>query len=219
MNLKGKKIAFLGDSITERYCASSIEYCFVERIKRDKELAEAYNYGIGGTRIARNIEPSPEPAWDQNFISRVDAMEQDVDAVMVFGGTNDFGHGDLPFGEFGDETEDTFCGSCYVLMKMLVEKYPSVPVVVATPLHRTGEYELVNKFGKPRKPLCEYVEIIRKTAARFSLPVLDLYASSGMQPCIDAQNKLYFVDGLHPNNLGHEKLANIISHFFETNLP
>jgi lysophospholipase L1-like esterase len=40
-----------------------------------------------------------------------------------------------------------------------------------------------------------------------------------MQPCIDEQNKLYFVDGLHPNDAGHEKLAKIISHFFETQLP
>jgi len=29
-------------------------------------------------------------------------MEQCVDAVIVFGGTNDFGHGDAPIGYFGD---------------------------------------------------------------------------------------------------------------------
>ena len=215
MNLKGKRIAFLGDSITERYCASSVENCFVERIKRDKELAEAYNYGIGGTRIAKQLSPSEDTAWDRDFISRVDSMEQDVDAVVVFGGTNDFGHGDAPFGELGDVSEDTFCGACYVLMKKLVEKYPTVPIVIVTPLHRHNENELINKYGLPRKPLCEYVNIIRKTAEVFSLPVADLFAYSGMQPCVKAQYEAYFVDGLHPNDLGHAKIAEILSNFIE----
>ena len=215
MNLKDKKIAFLGDSITEGYCASKHEYCFVERIKKDKGLSEAYNYGIGGTRIAKQLKPSPESVWDKDFISRVDEMEQDADIVVVFGGTNDFGHGDAPFGSMGDDGEDTFCGCCYVLMKKLVEKYPCIPVVVVTPLHRDNENELVNKFGLPRRPLCEYVEVIRKTAEEFSLPVIDLFAKGGMQPCVKAQCKAYFVDGLHPNDAGHAKIADIISNFIE----
>ena len=215
MNLKDKKIAFLGDSITEGYGASAIENCFVERIKKDKGLLEAYNYGIGGTRLAKQTRPSEEPAWDMDFISRVDGMEQDVDAVVVFGGTNDFGHGDAPFGNFGDTSNDTFCGACYVLMKKLVEKYPTVPIVIVTPLHRHNENDLVNKYGLPRKPLCEYVDIIRKTAEVFSLPVLDLFASGGMQPCVKSQYEAYFVDGLHPNDLGYKKIADILSNFME----
>jgi hypothetical protein len=65
----------------------------------------------------------------------------------------------------------------------------------------------------------EFLEFSVDSEIRDEMIVLDLYASSGMQPCIDEQNKLYFVDGLHPNDAGHEKLAKIISHFFETQLP
>ena len=215
MKLKGKRIAFLGDSITERYCASSLENSFVERIKIDKGLKEAYNYGIGGTRFAKQSKPSEDSTWDMDFISRVDGMEQDVDIVVVFGGTNDFGHGDAPFGNFGDVSEDTFCGACYVLMKKLVEKYPTVPVIIVTPLHRHNENELINKFGLPRQPLREYVDIIRKTAEVFSLPVVDLFAYGGMQPCVKAQYEAYFVDGLHPNDAGHAKIAEMLSKFME----
>lgn len=216
MELEGKKIVFLGDSITEGHCATSKEYRFTDVLCRDAKLAELYNHGIGGTRLSKQMNPSPDTVWDQDFISRVGELETGVDAVVVFGGTNDFGHGDLPFGKFGDTTEDTFCGCCHILMNMLVEKYPTVPVVVATPLHRTGENDIVNKFGFRRvAPLCAYVDIIRKTAEKFSLPVLDLYASAGMNPNVEAQNKYYFVDGLHPNNVGHARLARIFQKFLE----
>ena len=64
-----------------------------------------------------------------------------------------------------------------------------------------------------RKALSEYVEVIRKKAEKFSLPVIDLFAASGMQPNIEEQNSLYFVDGLHPNDLGHRRLAKIFADF------
>lgn len=48
---------------------------------------------------------------------------------------------------------------------------------------------------------------------KFSLPVIDLYSVSGMQPNVEEQNKLYFFDGLHPNDLGHKRLAKIIEKY------
>ena len=53
MELTGKKINFLGDSITEGCCATSPEKGYVDVMKRKYRLTEARNYGIGGTRIAR----------------------------------------------------------------------------------------------------------------------------------------------------------------------
>ena len=54
------------------------------------------NYGIGGTRIARQSKQSAEERWDKDFCSRVATMQDEADAVVVFGGTNDYGHGDTP---------------------------------------------------------------------------------------------------------------------------
>lgn len=70
---------------------------------------------------------------------RAKEMKTDVDAVVVFGGTNDFGHGDAPFGEITDTEPDTFCGACDALISLLLNKYPSKPVVFLTPLHRLSE--------------------------------------------------------------------------------
>ncbi len=217
MDLKGKTVAFLGDSITEGFCASSKDKTFVEVFKRITG-STVINYGIGGTRFAPQKSPSEDPRYDEDFISRVPLMEQDVDLIVVFGGTNDFGHGDAPFGEINDVKPDTFCGSCDHLMKILIEKYPLKPIVFMTPLHRTGEDTLINKIGLERKILKEYVDIIRTKADKYSIPVFDLFSVSGMQPNVEAQNKLYFADGLHPNDLGHEKIASMLKQYLENNI-
>lgn len=93
MELTGKKINFLGGSITEGAGASSPETCYVADMHRLYNLAAARNYGIGGTRIAPQKEVSAEPVWDQDFLGRYAKMDDDADFVVVFGGTNDFGHG------------------------------------------------------------------------------------------------------------------------------
>jgi len=214
MDLKNKTIAFLGDSITKGIGASNEDNMYVN-VFADMTGAKVFNYGISGTRFAKQIRPSEVPSYDQDFILRVPMMEKDIDAVVVFGGTNDFGHGDAPFGEITDENLSTFCGACDYLMKILIEKYPSKPIIFMTPLHRLTEEHLVNEIGLPRKALKDYVDIIRQKAEKYSIPVLDLYAKSGMQPNVEVQNKLYFADGLHPNDMGHKRIAYLLKQFLK----
>lgn len=217
MILKNAKINFLGDSITEGCGASSYENCFVRVIAKTTG-AECRNYGIGGTRIAKQQKPSETERWDLDFCGRVAQMNDDADAVVVFGGTNDFGHGDAPIGTPDDRTPDTFYGALHTLYTSLLERFPDSPIIVLTPLHRTNE----EKFNGSRdnKPsnvgnLKTYVDIIREVAEYYSLPVLDLYSESGLQPNVEVINKKYFADGLHPNDNGHKVLAHKISAFLE----
>ena len=77
-----------------------------------------------------------------------------------------------------------------------------------TPLHR--ETEDIPSTGNSR-PLSDYVEMIRKTAEFYSLPVIDLWAISGIQPKVDVIKKKYCPDGLHPNDAGHIKMAERIA--------
>ena len=58
-----------------------------------------------------------------------------------------------------------------------------------------------------RAPLKTYVEILKETAEYFGFPVIDLFATSGLQPNIDYIREAYTVDGLHPNDAGHEMLC------------
>lgn len=210
MELHGKKINFLGDSITEGAGASQYANCYVEVLTRMAGLAAGRNYGIGGTRIARQEVPSEEPRFDLDYVSRVAEMDPDADIVVVFGGTNDYGHGDAAMGAFSDRTPDTFYGACHVLMRSLIEKYLGKPIVILTPLHRLDE-----DGDSSKQPLADYVRAEKEVAAYYSLPVLDLYACSGLQPAVPAVQTHLMPDGLHPSDRGHALLAERIYGFLK----
>ena len=93
MELTGKAINFLGDSITEGAGASAPDKCYVEVLRRNYGLTHARNYGISGTRIAHQMQASDNPRNDLDFCGRFHKMDDHADAVVVFGGTNCFGHG------------------------------------------------------------------------------------------------------------------------------
>ena len=211
MNMQGLKINFLGDSITEGHGCSSEDKRFTDLIAQ-QHGAITRCYGIGGTRLARQTKPSEWPRHDLDFPSRVAEMDPDADVVVVFGGTNDFGHGDAPFGDFSDRTADTFCGALHELYTSLLEKYPTAPIMVITPLHRSTE-NIPNMHGKVLK---DYVDMIRLGAEYYSLPVLDLYAAYGVQPAVPVMKDAFMPDGLHPNDAGHVILANKIAQFIKT---
>lgn len=207
MELNGKKINFLGDSITEGCCATSPELGYVEVMKQRYGLAAARNYGIGGTRIARQRVPSAEAKYDWDFCSRFMEMDPDADIVIVFGGTNDHGHGDAPLGCENDRTPDTFYGACHTLFAGLRSAYPHAVIVILTPLHRTEENNPKPGSGTVLK---DYVDIIRNTAKQHRLPLLDLFETSG----INTDNlSALTTDGLHPNNEGHSILAEEIGEY------
>ena len=213
MELKGKKVNFLGDSITEGVGASSVETCYPSVFGKIAELAEVRNYGISATRIARQIPPEVPPSRaDLDFCMRYSEMDSDADVVVVFGGTNDFGHGNAKFGVDSDRTPETFCGAVHYLMRGLIEKYPDKEIVFMTPLHREGEC-IIDSNDKILK---DYVDQIKKTAAYYSIPVLDLFETGGIYPDIPAQKEALCPDGLHPNDAGHHKIAQRLKRFIES---
>lgn len=217
MELKGKKIAFLGDSITEGHGVDDPNHIFWKRIESSCG-ADCYGYGIGGTRVAIQQSSSEEEHWDQYFASRVESMIPDADIVVVFGGTNDFGHGDAPFGMFSDRTEESFCGAYHMLLQKLIQRYPKSQIVTMTPLHRDSENMLgFNEKGVRRDhTLEEYVDAVIAISGYYGIPVLDLYRVSGMQPAVPILKELYMPDGLHPNDLGHQRIADKVIGFLHT---
>ncbi len=218
MDIKDLKINFLGDSITEGAGASTPQKSYVNLIAK-RIGAVCRNYGIGGTRIAKQTTPSAEAIYDRDFCSRVDEMDTDADVVVIFGGTNDYGHGDAPLGTPADRTNDTFYGALHELYGKIITKYPEAFIVVLTPLHRLHEENLRGEGNKPQDvaDLRTYVNIIREVAEYYSLPVLDLFSNSGISPNHPLINIKYFADGLHPNDEGHSVLADKIIRFLKNN--
>ena len=218
MELKNLTIAFLGDSITEGVGASSSENCYPCVLERNAGLKEALNYGVSGTRIARQTVPFMGCVeWDRDFVSRINEMRDDVDCVVVCGGINDYMHGDAELGCFEDCTEYTFYGAMHNLCKALIERYPTSLIVIMTPLHRTNEESLVNERGvRNVATLKEYVYAEREVAECYSLPVLDMYAMGSLNPNVPVIKEMYTTDGLHPNDAGHELIAKRLLGFLNT---
>ena len=210
MQIQNKKINFLGDSITEGSGASDHLKCYVSQVA-EISGAVCRNYGIGGTRIARQQKPSENQRFDLYFASRVDGMDTDADIVVLFGGTNDYGHGDAPLGSMDDRTPDTFYGGLHTLYRSVIENYPEAVIVVLTPTHRLNE-ESPNINNATLKT---YVNIIREVAEYYSLPVLDLFKTSGIQPEVGIMRHNYMPDGLHPNDTGHRILAKKVVAFLK----
>ena len=209
MELKGTKINFLGDSITEGSGTSSHEKMYTMVIEREYG-AICRNYGIGGTRIARQTTPTEEK-YDRDFISRVPEMDNDADIVVVFGGTNDFGHGDAPLGKSDSRDEGTFRGALNVLCENLINAFPKARIAFITPLHRLNEDADWNSFGvRNAAPLSGYCDIIKEICPKYSIPVFDAYSEIGINPVFEAQKEIYMPDGLHPSDNGHERLADYI---------
>ena len=218
MKLCGKKIGFLGDSITFGVGTSNSEnhykgFRFPDLVSA-RTGAVAYNYGISGTRIAAQTVLLPFESESNHFSLRVDSMEDDLDAVVVFGGTNDYGHGDAPLGDFSSREETTFYGALHLLIVKLLSKYPKATLVFLTPFHRIDE-GAGERFGVQKEPLKRYVDAIKEVCEYYSIPVLDLYATGGIQPEIDVIRELYMPDGLHPSNLGAKRLADRLSVMLE----
>ncbi len=214
MELKGKKMVFLGDSITEGAGVEGSNNIYWQRLQQDGAIT--VGYGIGGTRIAKQINPTTE-RHDMYFRSRVVDMDSDADVVVVFGGTNDYGHGDASFGEFDDRTDGTFYGALHNLYIDLLRKYPESQIVVMTPLHRLNECSEYNECGvRNVGTLEDYVEAIKQVARYYAIPVLDLYNMSGLQPEVESIRERFVPDGLHPSDAGHEKIYNLLKGFLKS---
>ena len=213
MELNGLKGIFLGDSITEGVGASSIDKVWWKLL--EQYGMKTVGYGVGGTRIARqSIVINGNDRWNADFVSRALDMDKEADVVGVFGGTNDYGHGTAEIGFPTDDTPDTFYGALNVLFTYLQKTYPDAFIFVMTPLHRLNEDRPTGDgHTKPMLPLNGYVNIIREMAEKYSLPVLDLYKISGMNPYVNSD---YFVDGLHPSDKGYAKISGMVYEFLKS---
>ena len=205
MELKNITINFLGDSITEGYGTTAQDKVFHQIIKEKYNMKYAYNYGVSGTRIARQIAPSREnPKWDLTFELRSEMMDRNADAIVVFGGTNDFGHGDAPFGTLDSEDKYTFCGAVNSLIKTLKQNYPQAKLIFMTPIHRDDEAQPAMPDSKI---LEDYVNAIRTICKNHKVAVIDLFKINPLDPT----DKEVVPDGLHPNDKGHAIMAQVIA--------
>lgn len=212
------KINFLGDSITQGAGAERPENMYTTLVA-DYFKAEECNYGIGGTRIAKQIKPTNNPD-DDVFMCRAVKLPRDADFTFVFGGTNDYGHGDAKLGTFNDRDDYTFYGAFHNLVAYMVGAFAKDKLCFILPIPR---FDQDNPYGdgskdEPIAPMSAYIEAEKEVLAYYGVEYLDL---SGL--FYIPENVGYgelFCDGLHPNPKGHRVLADcLIEYLKQRGLP
>ena len=223
MDIKGFKVNFLGDSITEGAGVTDWAGCrYDNRLAVLCQLSATNNYSISGSRLAHQIHPSENPRYDLCFCGRAYDMDTTADMVIVYGGVNDYIHGDAPFGQIGDTTPATYCGGVYFLMNYLRTVYAGKPIIFLTParcfLRKEVDDRIISTHARKLpggKPLVDYVDVILQTAKQFNIAVLDLYRDLGLDPHDPECYATYTTDGLHFNDAGHAVLAQRLKEFID----
>lgn len=180
----------LGDSITQE------AYAYWSHLIDPLGVATLNNYGVGGTAIAVRAAP-----WDTNAMcQRYLTMAEPADLITVLGGTNDF-ITPVPLGTIASSDPTEFYGALNILFEGLVDRYPTSTIAAFTPLPRQT---MVNGASTH---LLAYADAILEVGEKFFIPVCDLTRGSIFKP-FNADNRTALMDdGLHPTELGHEKVA------------
>ena len=233
--LKGKKVAFIGDSITAG-AGSSSGGDYVNQVSVIAGCTSV-NLGVNGTCIANNTKNG---LGSSRFVTRATSTNlSDVDLVVVFGGTNDLSYDSKAIGDHFAETTitasgnigtkqlgpitdtDTFAGALHDLITTIQGVVTQgTPILFVTPLHRNN-----NVATNPNSYQCnsngdfmiDFVNAIKDICGFYAIPVLDLYADGEINPLVTNYSYL-FSDGLHPNNKGHRVIAERIVDFVENNI-
>ena len=212
MELKNLTINFLGDSITEGYGTTATSNVFHQIIKEKYSLKYAYNYGLSGTRIARQNVPTKESTkYDLTFELRSEIMDRSADAIVVFGGTNDYGHGDAKLGTFDDRDDYTFYGALHNLVAYMVSTFPKDKLCFILPIPRFDQDNPYGDGGKenPIAPMSAYINAEKEVLAYYGVEYLDLSDKFPLPTTTQDDGGLY-ADGLHPNPKGHQLLADCL---------
>ncbi len=191
--LRGLKLGILGDSITNwgKYGTYIAE----------NEECEFINYGIAGTKIA---DPNSDDTGSMCY--RYAKMQDDLDIILLFGGTNDLST-DEAIGTMEDRVTTTLYGACHITIKGILEKYPGKMIGVILPIQRDD----ASMEGLKKK-----VEVVREVAHYYSVPVLDMFNEGGITCRSQVYIDNFITDQLHPNDEGNKILARRIASFIKT---
>ncbi|MDQ0878592.1 lysophospholipase L1-like esterase [Paenibacillus sp. V4I3] len=189
----GKTWGTLGDSITEAGGYQPL-------IQSALGFSSVINYGKSGCSMTAGGDR------DYGATTHVGkTIDASLDCVTVFAGVNDF-RLDKPIGGIGSTDIYTFYGAYTTLIEDILAKNPHCRLSLWTPLQRDKDgYDIfyVNAVGHR---LYDYVEAIKQIGRLYALPVLNLYEQSGLNKLT---LPLFTSDGLHPNESGHRRIADM----------
>lgn len=213
-------INFIGDSIT--YGAGT-DTTYWKYLQENKKIGSINAYGISGSCISSTSDYGNN---NSPLVNRYINLPYS-DVFVLFMGTNDYGH-ETPIGNISDTTDISFYGALNIIVSGLQNKYKNSKIIFITPLKRYGfgTSKILNqKFTYDTMPngqeatLNDYREAIINICNKYSLSYIDLYKELPFNPENEADKNMYMPDGLHPNELGHEIISElIINHLYSLDI-
>ena len=207
LDFSDKKIACLGDSITQAANLESMEdyqqYSYPTKLAEILGAEEVVNLGIGGSSIGRY--------WQDAFVDRYMDIPEDTDLILVMGGTNDgFCLHRENVGNFEERSPRTLIGDLDELMRGLKENYPDAEVVFITPLPNVL-HDILRKDRPELMSQRVIVDSMIALAKEYEFDVIDLYDSNLLDSHDAAVISNYMPDGVHCNPDGYRILAEHIA--------
>lgn len=207
LDFSDKKIACLGDSITQAANLESMEdyqqYSYPTKLAEILGAEEVVNLGIGGSSIGRY--------WQDAFVDRYMDIPEDTDLILVMGGTNDgFCLHRENVGNFEERSPRTLIGDLDELMRGLKENYPDAEVVFVTPLPNVL-HDILRKDRPELMSQRVIVDSMIALAREYEFDVIDLYDSNLLDSHDAAVISNYMPDGVHCNPDGYQILAEHIA--------
>jgi len=221
----GKRVAILGDSISDaKIHAWKHWWKFVGEDLGTEMLVYAQN-GCQWSGVPNQIKKMQE------------ATGGDVDAILIFMGTNDF-NSNVPLGDWWKETEEevdrngkpvrvrkrvpatnggTLRGRINIALTKLKTDYPDRQIVLLTPIRRgffKGSPTNVQPDDSYSNALglyiSDYARAVREAGEVWSVPVIDTHSESGLLLGMKSFGDCANredTDRLHPNTEGCRRLA------------
>ncbi len=206
------KISFLGDSITYGYALDNQNKKYTTLVCKEFNATEE-NYGITGTLMARS---GLNLSDGNSFLDRLNLLEGSEVAV-IFGGTNDyFWTSDPIYPNNPNDKDSKYFVNAVEEICCFCKERPQTKFLIVTPYphHGIGNYyggsiwswEGRSEHDTSDPNICghvllDYVNILEMYAKKYDIPVLNLHKEGGFDW------KKHTVDGCHPNEEGHEWLA------------
>ena len=203
--LKGKKIVFYGDSITQQN--------YYPPIIKKYYNCNVINLGVGGSMISA---PNGDSTSFCNE-TRLQTIPKDTDFIFIMGGTNDWNRARIGTLDFSSKTIDTtnFKGGLAYVIKYISENIPNATLVVCTAIGGRGEsagvpslYPLIDQFGQST---LDIRNATLEVANAFNIDTCDTWSCG-----INGFNRVkYISDTVHPTEEGANLIANYIINYLK----
>ena len=187
-----KKWTCIGDSLTAYNTRTSMHYF---NYIQGATGINIVNMGVSGSGYAKGTD---------NFMNRVLNVPTDSDVVTIFGSGNDASSG-VELGTATDTGTSTLGGIINTTIDNLYSIMPVVQLGLVTPTPWQGNMPYDNGWME------RYANLIKEICYLRSIPCLDLYHCSNLDPNRSEVRSLAYAkddgNGVHPSELGHKIIA------------